>query len=196
MSNHAKELNEHDIARWQTPHLTQEQEQEEEDNRAKLSAYSESHKKGYEDGIKQAQRESSDRVELLEKSLGALTQPFSMLNLELTNYIGKLAGKIAHCIVRKELSTNPKLIMALVKDAVSVLDRKSVAVEIYVNPTNASLLNDLINPEGQEKNWIVIPDQTLGLADCQIRCADSLVDANLDTRIDLILNKVANELDI
>lgn len=196
MSNQAPDLEEHEIARWRTPHLTHEQEREEEENRTMLSAYSEGHRKGYEDGMKQAEREVADRIALLEKCLDALTQPFSMLNLELTNYVGKLSGKIAHCIVRKELSTNPKIIMRLVKDAVDVLDRKSQAIEIYVNPANTTLLNDLINPDGLEKNWIVIPDSTLGIADCQVRCGDSLVDANLETRIDLILSTVSSELDL
>ena len=196
MSNSAKKLDEKDVSRWRTPHLKQDEERLEEENRAKLSAYSEGHREGYADGMKQAQRETEDRVELLEKSLDALCQPFSMLNLELTNYIAKLAGKIAHCIVRKELSTKPSLIKALVKDAVSVLDRKSEVVEIHVNPANTTLLNDLINPDGIEKNWIVIPDHTLGIADCQVRTGDSLVDANLESRIDLILEKVSSELDL
>jgi flagellar assembly protein FliH len=196
MSNHANKLDNSEVARWKTPHLTQERELQEEENRAKLSAYSEGHREGYAAGMKQAQRETQDRVDLLEKSLEALSQPFSMLNLELTNYIAKLAGKIAHCIVRKELQTKPSLIKSLVRDAVSVLDRKTEMVEILVNPANVTLLNDLINPDGVEKNWIVIPDQTLGIGDCQVRCGDSLVDANLETRIDLILNKVSNELDL
>jgi len=196
MSNHATELKEKDISRWRTPHLSQEQEKEEEENRHMLSAYSEGHRKGYEDGMKQAEREVADRIALLEKCLDALSQPFSMLNLELANYVSKLAGKIAHCIVRKELNTKPSTIMSLVKDAVNVLDRKSLSIEIYVNPANTSVLNDLINPEGLEKNWIVIPDSTLGIADCQVRCGDSLVDANLETRIDLVLSAVNNELDL
>ncbi len=196
MSSQASKLDEREIARWRTPHLTQEQEQREEENRAKLSAYSEGHREGYADGMKQAKRETEDRVALLEKSLDALSQPFSMLNIELTNYIARLAGKIAHCIVRKELHTRPTMIKSLVSDAVSVLDRKSQSVEILVNPANATLLNDLINPDGIEKNWIVIPDQTLGIADCQVHSGDSLVDANLESRIDLILEKVIAELDL
>ncbi len=196
MSNPATELEEKDISRWRTPHLTQEQEREEEENRNMLSAYSEGHQKGYEDGMKQAEREVADRIALLEKCLEALSQPFSMLNIELTKYVGRLAGKIAHCIIRKELHTKPSTIMALVKDAVGVLDRKSQTIEIFVNPANTNVLNDLINPEGLEKNWIVIPDSTLGIGDSQVRCGDSLVDANLETRIDLVLNAVNSELDL
>lgn len=196
MSNSANKLDDNEVARWRTPHLKQDEERQEEENRAKLAAYSEGHREGYADGMKQAERETQDRVELLEKSLDALSQPFSMLNLELTNYIARLAGKIAHCIVRKELHTKPTLIKSLVRDAISVLDRKSETVEIHVNPANTTLLNDLINPEGMEKNWIVIPDATLGIGDCQVRCGDSLVDANLESRIDIILNKVTSELDL
>lgn len=165
----------------------------ESEDRVTLDAYSEGHRQGYDDGLKQAQREVNDRLALLDNCLDALSAPFNIQNLQLSNYIAEISGKMAECLVRRELTIDPELIMTFVKEAVSAINSNTQEVNVHLHPLCARLIREKINNDSQEKNWTIIDDPLVGINDCKVSNENSLVDAALDTRVSLIISQILDD---
>ncbi len=162
---------------------------EENTEEIKLAAYNDGFKSGYEEGLSRATGEMDARLEIVENYLQALSHPFNDQNQQLAEYIAALAGKIAKSLVRRELRTEPETIVALVRDTVSALNTNEQEVFIHLNPENAKLIRELINADSEEESWKIVDDPMISRSDCKVRSKDSLVDTDLQSRIDLIITQ-------
>ena len=100
-----------------------------------------------------------------------------------------MSGKIAKAVVRKELNENPKLIMTIVRDSLAALNDNHGEITLHLHPEDAKLIREMIDNDGQEKIWTLVDDPLISRHECRVVSNDSLVDANIDTCIDLIVNQ-------
>ena len=181
------------VARWETPQLLSAKknklEQAQEEEEFKKAAYDDGFKSGYETGLEQASNEIEERIKTADNFLNALSRPFNDQNLQLVEHIAALAGKIAKSLVRRELRSEPETIMALVRDTVTALNTTEQDIVIHLHPVNAQIIRDLINSDTQEKTWTIVDDPLVSHSDCKVTCQDSLIDADLQTRIDLMITQ-------
>jgi len=181
------------ISKWKTPRLIDNNFENDEPTKSeeelKRAAFEESSELGYLAGIEKASQEMKSRFSVVDSYLNCLTQPFDDQNHELVEYIATLAGKIAKSLVRRELRTEPETIIALVRDTVSALNTSHQEIEVHLHPENARIIRELISTDSQEQNWIIVDDLLVGRTDCRVISNDSIVDADLQTRIDLIITQ-------
>lgn len=193
MNKQTIENNVHTVSRWETPQLVNSKkdslEKAQEEEQSKLAAHNEGFKSGYESGLEQASKEISERIKVADNFLLALSRPFSDQNHQLVEHIAAIAGKIAKSLVRRELRSEPETIMALVRDTVAALNTTEQDIAIHLHPINAQIIRDMINSDTQEKAWTIIDDPLVSHSDCKVTCQDSLIDADLQTRIDLMITQ-------
>lgn len=161
--------------------------QSEEDIR--LGAYKEGHEQGYQAGLEQGAAEMKQQLDVVNSYIDALARPFNEQSQQLAETIAKLAGKIAKSLVRRELRTEPETIMALIREAVTALNTSAQEINIHLNPENARIIRKIINIDSQEQSWNIIDDPLISRSDCKVSSQDSLIDADLQTRIDLIITR-------
>ena len=159
----------------------------------KEQAYETGFQQGYNEGLEKGTAELEDRIGLLNSYLNALSRPFNEQNHQLAEYLAQLSGKIAKSIVRRELRTEPESIMALIRDSVNALSSGVRKVNIHLNPENAKLIRTLINTDSEEQSWNIIDDPMISRSNCKVSCDDSIVDADIETRINLIITQVLGD---
>lgn len=181
------------ISRWETPQLISSKknslEKAQEEEQSKLEAHNQGFKSGYESGLKQASKEISERIKVADSFLLALSRPFNDQNHQLVEHIAAIAGKIAKSLVRRELRSEPETIMALVRDTVAALNTTEQDIAVHLHPINADIIRDMINSDTQERSWTIIDDPLISHSDCKVTCQDSLIDTDLQTRIDLMITQ-------
>ncbi|MDD3023969.1 MAG: FliH/SctL family protein, partial [Syntrophomonadaceae bacterium] len=106
---------------------------------------------GYSDGLKKAQAEiEADRQMAIEQSQSLIEEArrtkIAILD-SVENDIVRLAMAIAKKVVVAELSSNPRAIVDIVRQAISFLDNP-YNVRVYVNPADLQYLLDSIANEG------------------------------------------------
>ncbi len=187
------QANSDDVSKWETPCLIDghpdDNDQLQSQQQLEANAYSEGRKMGYQSGLEQAAKEMEEKLQLADTYLVSLSRPFQEQNQLLAEYIAVLAGKIAKSLVRRELRTEPETIMALVRDTVSALDTSSQKIAVHLNPENAQIIRSIVNTDSEEQNWSIIDDPLVSRSDCKVISQDSIVDADLQTRIDLIITQ-------
>mgnify|MGYP003700501775 CR=1 FL=1 len=193
MNNFSRKFAEGGISTWKTPQLNgaaaAAPEPEKSDEELRQEAYEKACKQGYEAGKQQGLEEISRRLQVLENFITSLSHPFADQNEELVEYLAQLSGRIAKSLVRRELRTTPETLMALVRDTVAALNAVEQEITIHLNPNNAKVIRELINDTGREQSWQIVDDPMISLNNCKVRCRDSIIDADLDARISMIITQ-------
>lgn len=191
------ETDEENISLWQTPKFFDQSEflgdtpKSEEDIRKQI--YEESYVKGYQAGMKAGREKISTQLELLNELISMLSSPFHDMNNQIVEELAALAGKIARGLVKRELRTEPESIMAIIRDSIRALSEDPKSVTVYLHPDDAEILNDMNKRMSEKQFWNVIDDPLLSRGDCRISKDDSLIDENIQDRINLIISQVLGD---
>lgn len=193
MNSFSRKFTDARISEWKTPQLvdsnTESENAGKSDEELRQENYDRAFEEGYAAGKQQGLEEMSRRTQVVENFLTALARPFDDQNQELADYLAHLSGRIAKALVRRELRTKPETLMALVRDTVAALNANEHEITIHLNPNNAQVIRELINHDGQEQRWRIIDDPMISLNNCKVSCRDSIIDADLDARISMIITQ-------
>ncbi len=193
----SRKSNNLDVSAWETPRLLNRGDQSPaisaREMEARQEVYEQAFQEGYEHGKELGLREAEEQLQLVQNLLAALRKPFDEQSQQLEETLVQLAGKIARAVVSRELETDPAALLGMVHQSLSILGDGEQEVLIHVNPRNAQLLRDLIQEREVAKNWQIVDDPHLALEDFRIRCRDSIIDSNLNSRIDLVINRVLDQ---
>lgn len=181
------------ISKWETPRLISTdsggKDLPRSEEELKQAAHREGLKQGYQAGLKQGAEEMKQRLGIIDTYIRSLSKPFNDQNFQLAETLAALAGKIAKSLVRRELRTEPETIMALVRDTVAALNTSSLKIDIHLSPDNARIIRKIINVDSREQSWNIVDDPLISRTDCKVSSGDSIIDTNLQARIDLIITQ-------
>jgi flagellar assembly protein FliH len=185
-------LNEN-ISKWETPRLgatargPQEEARELEALRAE--AFTQGYAEGHDKGMLQAQAETNRRLETLDLVLNAMAKPYEDINHQSLDTLAKLAGKIARCLVKRELRTEPETIIALVRDTVSILNSSAEKLNVFLNPDDAVLIQNITRTSSEKSRWKLIDDPLIPRGDVRVTSRDATVDGSLMARINTVITQ-------
>lgn len=145
---------------------------------------------GYREGLKQAQDEiEADRQAALEQSQAILEEArqtkIKAIN-SMERDISRLVMAVSKKIIAGELTTNPQIILHVVREAISFLD-KPENITVYVNPHDLEkVLTGIETHELEEGNHITPMEaratDRIAAGGCIIESDIGQVDARLQTR--------------
>ena len=150
---------------------------------------------GYEEGLKKAQEEiESDRQRALEQNQLLIEEArqtkLAILRGVETDMV-RLVIAVTKKVIANELSTNPKLIINIVRDAISYLDNPENLL-VYVNPAELENLLQLMTDEAlteigsKEIKVEVKGDSRVSCGGCLIESDNGSIDARIETKLDII----------
>ena len=192
MNSFNKKPNSVDVSAWETPRLVDQADPSKlspGEVEARQGVYEEAFREGYENGKELGMQEAKDQLQLVQTVMDALTKPYSDQNQQLAESIAQLAGKIASAVISRELRTDSELILNMVRETISVLHTSEQEVYIHLNPRNAQQVRALLQEQNNGQTWHIVDDPHIALEDCKVRCQDSVIDTDLDTRINLIISQ-------
>ena len=150
-------------------------------------------KEGYQAGLDQAQAD----IDELKNSLGQ----FMNAKQEVFEYIApdilEISVDIAKKIIKKEIEQDPQVLFNTIVDVLKTLSKEETKVTLRVNPAEVNqtkqAVPDLINTAGIDTKVVVLADETVTEGGCQVTTTNGIVDATLETRIEVV-KKALREL--
>ncbi|MEO1576023.1 MAG: flagellar assembly protein FliH [Pseudomonadota bacterium] len=165
--------------------------------RIQKDAYDEAFAQGKADGLAEGRAEAAqrlaDQAALLDTVLGQLAEPFASLDTEVEEQTARLAMTIVKRLFRRELKTDPNLVIGVVREALDALPLASRNVRVLLHPDDAELVADALSDTDGERAWHIVEDPLLTRGGCRVETATSRVDARAESRIATIANALLGD---
>ncbi|MFC1750163.1 flagellar assembly protein FliH [Pseudomonadota bacterium] len=152
-------------------------------NALKQAAYNEGIEQGKQAGLAQAKELIDNYQAQFVAMLEALSAPVEHLDEKIEHELVDLSVAIARQIVRRELKTEPAQVVGVVKEALSILPSGVQNIKVYLNPSDAQLVSDIMLANVDERKWQVVEDPVMERGGCRVETDSSTVDAAIDARI-------------
>lgn len=153
-------------------------------------ARQEGFEQGRREGLARGQAELEQMTQNLQSLLESLQAPLQQAEEQLEDELVKLAVAIARQIVRRELKTDPGQVVALVREALSILPSSARDVRVYLSPDDAGLVRKVIPAGGPDRSWEIVDDPVLGQGSCRVESDTATVDATFESRIAAIAAEI------
>jgi len=149
--------------------------------------YEEGRRKGFEFGHKEGLEQARTSVERytgqLDKLLKTFEQPLRELDNRLERELLSLVIAIVRQLVRREVKSDPNLIIGVVREALSILPVNSRNVRLLVHPEDADLIREIYALSDSELGWQLVEDPVINRGGCKVVSETSQIDATLDSRL-------------
>ncbi|ALP52675.1 hypothetical protein Tel_05655 [Candidatus Tenderia electrophaga] len=156
---------------------------EEKVNKLKHSAYQEGFEKGRREGAIRGQQQLDQTAQSVANVMDAMSAPLQRMEEQLESELVKLAVAIAKQIVRRELKTDPRQVVAVVREALAIIPSAAQHIRVYLCPDDAALVRKLIPASGGDRSWEVVDDPLLSQGSCRVESDSATVDASFEARI-------------
>lgn len=151
--------------------------------RLQKHAYAEGFALGKREGLVAGQAEMRARAQRLEHLLQALQQPLAQSDDQVERELVQLAFAIARQIVRREIKLDPGQIVAVVREALSLLPMASRTAQLHLHPEDGALVREALALNETEQQWRVVDDPTVSRGGCRVNTETSFIDATLESRV-------------
>lgn len=153
-------------------------------------SYEKSYAKGYMEGLSQGKRELREQFENLQSLMAALAVPLPNVDDQVVAELVKLCIAIVKQMVRRELNTSPEDVIAVVKEAVTLLPVAVTEVTLELHPDDAKLIKNTLIQSGVEPDWKIVADPLLTRGGCRVLTSTSRIDATVEKRINSVISNV------
>jgi len=155
-------------------------------------------KRAHQEGFQQGQQEGRDaalkefqaRIQMLEKMLRALDEPFRELDDSVERQLAELAMLVARQLVRRELKTEPEQVIAVVREALAALPVAARNVRLALHPEDAALIRKALSVGEDEQHLQLVDDPVQSRGGCRVLTDTSQVDASVEKRLNTIIAEV------
>ncbi|MCQ2739558.1 MAG: hypothetical protein MJ237_04950 [bacterium] len=155
---------------------------EEEAENIKKSAYEE----GYRKGLEQSKNDLAEFKSHFVSFMSAKKDVFEFIAPD----IMEISVDIAKTIIKNELSTDPQVLISTIVDVLKTISKSEPKITVRVNPKDAQFVKDVlpnINYQyGIESKINVIADPAIGDGGCVFQTNNGIVDASIDTQLEII----------
>lgn len=153
-------------------------------------SYERSYAKGYMEGLEKGQQEINGQIAYLNSMIAALAMPLPELDEQVVDELMQLCMIVVRQMIRRELKTSPDEVVAVVREALSLLPTEERAITIELHPDDAKLIRDTVMPAASESSWNIIEDPLLTRGGCRVLTAASRIDATVEKRMNAVVAEV------
>ncbi|MGD8909327.1 MAG: flagellar assembly protein FliH [Chromatiales bacterium] len=151
------------------------------------AAYEEGRREGFEfghkEGLERARKELEHYKHQLDSLLKTFEQPLRELDNQLERELLSLVIAVVRQLVRREVKSDPNLIIGVVREALSILPVNSRSVRLLVHPEDAELIREIYALGDTEVGWELVEDPVVDRGGCKVITETSQIDATLDSRL-------------
>jgi flagellar assembly protein FliH len=155
--------------------------------RIQEEAREEGFQQGREEGVKAGEDLIQAEVEHLRRILNSLIPSVESLDREVEQELVLLATTVARQLVRRELRTEPGQIVAVVREALSVLPSSDRRLRLHLHPEDVRIVRDALQLSQLEQPWTLIEEPTLARGGALLETEASRVDATVESRLNAVI---------
>ncbi|MDJ0806215.1 MAG: flagellar assembly protein FliH [Gammaproteobacteria bacterium] len=138
---------------------------------------------GHKEGLSKSQQEMRHYAEQMEQLLAIFSEPLRELDNQVERELLSLVIAIVKQLVRREVKSDPNLIIGVVREALSILPVASQNVRLVVHPGDAELIREVYALGDTEIGWKLAEDPVISRGGCKVITETSQIDATLDSRL-------------
>jgi flagellar assembly protein FliH len=205
-ANHTMPSDELSAAAWQPPivdgpRLTRRQrptaaELEGIERIAWDEGFAKGHETGRAAGEKDARKildELRQKSQHLDGLMRTLAKPMEQLDETMEQLLVQLSITIAKHLVRRELRIDPSQVIAIVRDAVTLLPLGQRNVRVHLHPADATVVRECLSEPQSERAWTLVEDPVMSRGGCRVSTDTAQIDARLEARIALVVNQLLGD---
>jgi flagellar assembly protein FliH len=157
----------------------------------------EGHTLGRREGAEEARRSTLQHFEGLAGPLDAMLQALQRVQADyqaaLRKEVVELVAKVAGEVIRSELATKPKQLLALVDQTLATMPRTPKKnVEVYLNGQDLERIREL--DAKAAGRWNLIADERLEPGECRIKAGNHEADAGCRQRLAACMDQISTQL--
>ena len=153
-------------------------------------AYDEGYAEGFQKGREEGKQSLTTVMAQLQSAIQFLQHPLHELDESVVQQVFALVVSITRQLVRREIKTDPGEIVAVIREAISLLPLANNRVSIFLHPEDHALLKDIFSTMSDAEHWRFVDDIGLQRGDCRVSTELSTIDASLETRLMSVVNSV------
>ncbi|MCU7808923.1 MAG: flagellar assembly protein FliH [Candidatus Thiodiazotropha sp. (ex Semelilucina semeliformis)] len=138
---------------------------------------------GHKEGLAQANQEVQRFTSQFDRLQTAFERPLRELDDQIERELLSLVIAIVRQLVRREVKSDPNLIVGVVREALSILPVNSRNVRLMVHPEDAELIREIYALGDTEVGWSLVEDPVINRGGCKVVTDTSQIDATLDSRL-------------
>ncbi|MEW7972976.1 MAG: flagellar assembly protein FliH [Candidatus Thiodiazotropha endolucinida] len=142
---------------------------------------------GHKEGLAQAKRDVQHYTAHLNKLLSHFEQPLRDLDDQVEKELLSLVIAIVKQLLRREVKSDPNLIVGVVREALSVLPVSSNNVRLLLHPEDAVLIREVYALGDNEVGWSLIEDPVINRGGCKVVTDTSQIDGTLESRLTTLI---------
>lgn len=150
------------------------------------------HKQAYEEGLalgrRDAEARSAAQAARIDAVLRALAAPLADFDQQVEREVAQLAMVMARHIVRRELRADAGAVVAVVREALTMLPSGSRQVQVQLHPEDAVLVRELLHMQDGEQPCRIVDDPVLVRGDCRVVSETSRIDASVESRLNALVS--------
>lgn len=162
-------------------------------------AYNEGFSVGEKDGFHAGQLKAKQEAEVvlqgklqrLEQVMSQLLEPIAEQDQQLEQALVQLVSQVTREVVRRELQMDSSQLLQVLSEALKLLPMGAGNLRIHINPQDFELVKTL--RERHEESWRILEDAQLQPGGCRVESEHSLIDASIETRLELALKQLAEQ---
>ena len=143
-------------------------------------------KEGYKAGLAQAEDDINELRLKIAEFISAKKEVFEYIAPDIL----EISVDIARKIIKRELEQNPQIILESILDVMSNVSREESKITIKLNPLQVDLVKEelpnYVSSMGVEARINVVADDLIEEGGCIINTSNGIVDASLDTQLEII----------
>lgn len=141
---------------------------------------------GYKAGLEKAQNDIAQFRDSIMQFLKSKDDVFEYIAPDIL----EISVDIAQKIVKKEIEQDPQIVLETVLDVLKTLSKDEPKLKLKVNPSQVNLVKDavpaMVSSLGVEARINVFADATIEIGNCIIETSNGVVDATVDTQLEII----------
>lgn len=138
---------------------------------------------GHKEGLEQTKQELRSYASHMQQLLSSFETPLRDLDNQVERELLSLVIAIVKQLVRREVKSDPNLIIGVVREALSILPVNSRNVRLMVHPEDAELIREIYALGDSELGWSLVEDPVINRGGCKVVTETSQIDATLDSRL-------------
>jgi len=162
----------------------------EQQQKIRQQSYEKSYAKGYMEGLEQGQKEIREQVERLNAVMATLAMPLIELDNRVVDELVQLTMAAVKQMVRRELKISPGEVVAVLKEALSLLPVTAGDVTLELHPDDAQLIRDKLMSPAASSSWKIVEDPLLTRGGCRVLTNTTRIDATVENRINAVIAEV------
>jgi flagellar assembly protein FliH len=138
---------------------------------------------GLAQGLAAAHEQSAAQLQCIAALTANLREPLAGVDEQVVDELARLALAVARQVIRRELSTDPQQVAAVVEEARRALGEVHGRLCIALHPDEAAVVRALFGAEQALGGIRIDEDPSITRGGCTLRSDVSFVDATVETRI-------------